>query len=221
METVKPVSTFDATVQALQSEITTGRWPVGSRIPSEATLTARLGVSRASLREAVRSLSHLGLLRSKQGDGTYVVSDNAADVALRNHLSTALPDDVLQVRWGLEMVAVKLAAAYRTSEDLDIMQLALHARAESAASGDKNAFTAADIAFHSAVADASHNTVLADLYASFTRTLEEVVSDGHCLDTSLGGRDPHHEQILDAIRARDPAAATTATEMLLTINNRP
>lgn len=221
METIRPVSTFDATVSALQSAITSGQWAVGSRIPSESTLTTQLGVSRASLREAVRSLSHLGLLQSKQGDGTYVLSDNVTDAALRSHLSTALPEDVLEVRRGLEMVAARLAATHRTLEDLDLLQLAVHARAEAVETGDKDAFTTADIAFHTAVAHASHNTVLAELYESFTHTLEEIIRDGHCLDTSLSGRDPYHQQLLDALRAEDPAAATAATEMLLAINQRP
>lgn len=220
MEIVRTVSTFDATVQALQTAITTGHWPVGSRIPSEATLTTQLGVSRASLREAVRSLTHLGLLQSKQGDGTYVVSDNATDAALRSHLSTSLPEEVLQVRWGLEMVAARLAATHRTPGDLDVIQLTVHARQEAVAAGDREAFATADIAFHTAIAHASHNSVLADLYESFTHSLEEVIRGGQCLDTSLSGQDPYHQQILDALQAGDPAAAASATEMLLTMNSR-
>lgn len=218
MQAVKRVSAFEATVDALQAEIASGRWPVGSQIPSEATLTKQLGVSRASLREAIRSLVHAGLLQSKQGAGTYVLSDNATDAALRRHLSAAPTGDVAEVRRGLDVVATRLAATRRTEEDLEALEDALAARSMAATAGDESGFVAADVAFHIAIAVAARNSVLVDIYASFVHTLEMVIRGGHCMATSLSGRDPYHDQILEALRRRDPAAATLATEALLDLN---
>jgi len=66
-------STLAAQVaRQLEDLITSGEWPVGTRIPPESELVARLGLSRNTVREALRSLVHLGMLEARVGDGTYV-----------------------------------------------------------------------------------------------------------------------------------------------------
>jgi len=89
MKQIARVSLVDTVVDRLRNEIVTGAWPVGTRIPTEAELVEALGVSRPSVREGVRALAQVGLLESRQGDGTYVIADNETAVALKHALHVA------------------------------------------------------------------------------------------------------------------------------------
>lgn len=64
----------DQVIAELRNQITSGEWPVGSRIPTEPELVEQLGVARNTVREAVRALAHNGLLDIRQGSGTYVIA---------------------------------------------------------------------------------------------------------------------------------------------------
>jgi DNA-binding FadR family transcriptional regulator len=215
MKKVERVSLVDSVGSQLRDEITAGRWAVGERIPSETELVEQLGVSRASVREAVRGLVHAGLLATRQGDGTYVTARDATDVAIRRRLGTADHGDVLEVRRGLDIVAAGLAASRRTKSDIKALNQALAARAAAGEAGDEAAFVANDVEFHLCVARASHNPVLTDLYTSFAQALAESLRDDQCLQVFAAGQDTWHEALAAAIEAGDPTAAAAASLSLL------
>jgi len=73
----------DQVIDQLRQAIADGEWPVGQRIPAEPELVAALGVGRNTVREAVRALSHAGLLEVRQGDGTFVRATSELSGALR------------------------------------------------------------------------------------------------------------------------------------------
>lgn len=79
-------------VAILRSEITTGNWPVGSRIPTEPELSKLTGVGRNTVREAVQSLVHTGLLERRQGSGTYVLANNEVVVQLSRYAESGEQD---------------------------------------------------------------------------------------------------------------------------------
>src|SRR5688572_18091947 len=116
MKQIARVSLVDTVVDRLRNEIVTGAWPVGTRIPTEAELVEALGVSRPSVREGVRALAQVGLLESRQGDGTYVIADNETAVALKHALHVADVREVLTVRRALDVVAAREAASRRTDD---------------------------------------------------------------------------------------------------------
>src|SRR5690242_18569716 len=93
----------DQVIAQLREQISSGEWPVGSKIPTEPDLVAALGVGRNTLREAVRALAHLGLLESRQGAGTYVRADNELVGAVRRRLARAELRDATELRRGLEV----------------------------------------------------------------------------------------------------------------------
>lgn len=218
MRLVQRISAFEATLEALQNEITSGRWPVGEKIPSESALTKELGISRASLREAVRALVHAGMLRSKQGDGTYVTSRDATDSMFSRKISTADNNDIIEVRRGLDIVAVKLAASRRTPEDLAKLSAHLQARANAAEAGNNQEFIKADLAFHRAIVDASHNALLIDIYDRFAKSLAESINGSQCMLVSQIGLDPFHQQVFDALEVQNEVEAVSATESLLDLD---
>lgn len=159
MEIKKPkrISLSAQIVAEMERLIRHGQWKVGERIPAEPELTALFGVSRNTVREAVQSLIHAGLLNAKPGDGTYVMGRSRFEVLMQNQLGDSEVGLVLEARLALESSIAALAAQNRTEEDLVKLADALKRRNESQnLTNDTN--------FHIAVARATHNPFLTDLY---------------------------------------------------------
>ncbi|MFD3735410.1 FadR/GntR family transcriptional regulator [Streptomyces sp. NPDC058632] len=196
-------------IAALRAQITSGEWPVGSRIPTEPELVEQLGVARNTVREAVRALAHNGLLAIRQGSGTYVVATSELAGVMHRRFADADPGHIAELRSTLEASAARLAARRRTEKDLKQLDTLLLRREEAWESGAAEPFVAADATFHLAVVAASHNDVLIALYADLSEVLRDWLRDdvGQELtpETHMD-----HARLLDAIRAGD--AATAAEE---------
>ncbi|MEV0229636.1 FCD domain-containing protein [Nonomuraea sp. NPDC050786] len=211
MRNVARTSLVDAAIDELRREIARGVWPVGTKIPSESQLAQSLGMSRLSVREAVRVLAHAGLLHTRQGDGTYVTATDESKVALRRRLDTAAAMDIIDVRRGLDLVAARLAAGRRTEEDLAAMRETLARRDAAGRAGDLDGFADADVEFHVRVADAAHNPLLADLYRSMSDALRDSIrpeQSGLDLDGS-------HDDLLRAIEDADVTRAVAVSVAIL------
>ncbi|MGW2559572.1 FadR/GntR family transcriptional regulator [Streptomyces sp. NPDC001514] len=202
----------DQVITELRNQITTGEWPVGSRIPTEPELVEQLGVARNTVREAVRALAHNGLLDIRQGSGTYVVATSELAGVMHRRFADADPGHVAEVRSTLESSAARLAAERRTERDLKQLDALLARREEAWETGDAEQFVTADASFHLAVVAASHNEVLTGLYADLGDLLRDWLRDdvGHEL------RPEHHmdhARLVDAIREGDghTAAAEAAS----------
>ncbi|MFF4830900.1 FadR/GntR family transcriptional regulator [Streptomyces sp. NPDC001315] len=194
-------------IAELRNQITSGEWPVGSRIPTEPELVEQLGVARNTVREAVRALAHNGLLDIRQGSGTYVVATSELAGVMHRRFSGADPRHVAELRSALESAAARLAAERRTEKDLKQLDTLLLRREEAWASGDTEAFVAADATFHLAVVSASHNDVMTAMYADLGEVLRDWLRDdvGEELtpETHMD-----HTRLVDAIRAGDADSAT-------------
>ncbi|AWK88432.1 FadR/GntR family transcriptional regulator [Azospirillum thermophilum] len=211
-------SLVETAIGMMRAELERGGWPVGSRIPPEAELAAALQVSRNTVREAIRVLSHAGMLEVRQGNGTYVRSPVDPAETMRRIARTTLRDH-LELRCTLEVQAAGLAALRRTDSDLERIRGALEARGDTAAKepGDAalEAFIDRDIAFHMAVAEAAHNVALAELYRYFTGTMRGQLRAA-LRDSALPEPDlPAHHAVADAIAARDRAAAEEAARAIV------
>jgi DNA-binding FadR family transcriptional regulator len=209
-------------IAALRNQITSGEWPVGSRIPTEPELVEQLGVARNTVREAVRALAHNGLLDIRQGSGTYVVATSELAGVMHRRFADADPDHVAELRSTLESAAARLAAERRTERDLKQLDSLLLRREEAWESGDAEAFVTADATFHLAVVAASHNDVMTAMYADLGEVLRAWLRDdvGEEL-TPEAYMD--HTTLLDAIRAgeADTAAAQAASYPLMCGPRRP
>jgi GntR family transcriptional repressor for pyruvate dehydrogenase complex len=184
----------------------------GSKIPSERQLAEALGVGRSALREAIKSLSLLGLLDVRQGDGTYL-SRSGSDLLPRVIEWGLLLEeprilDLLEARSELEIVVAGLAAQRASAEAVQSLVSGLEAMR--AAGDDVESYVEADIAFHLLVAKASGNDVLANILTSMRSLLRvwaaRVLHHAGETETSL----PMHIPIVDAIEAGDPDAARNA-----------
>ncbi|WP_052851660.1 FadR/GntR family transcriptional regulator [Streptomyces avicenniae] len=196
----------DQVIAQLRHQITSGEWPVGSRIPTEPELVEQLGVARNTVREAIRALAHNGLLDIRQGSGTYVTATSELAGVMLRRFEDADPQDVAELRSALEAQAARLAAGRRTERELRQLETLLARREEAWAAGEAERFVEADATFHMAVVKASHNEVLTALYADLggvVRTfLRQNVGDRLRPATYVD-----HSGLLTAIRAADAAAA--------------
>ncbi|MEV5281221.1 FadR/GntR family transcriptional regulator [Streptomyces sp. NPDC051994] len=199
----------DQVIAQLRNQITSGEWPVGARIPTEPELVEQLGVARNTVREAVRALAHNGLLDIRQGSGTYVVATSELAGVMHRRFADADPRHVAELRSTLESSAARLAARRRTERELKQLDTLLDRREEAWASGDREAFVAADATLHLAVVAASHNDVLTELYADLGHLLRDWLRDDVGLDMTPNNH-MDHARMVDAIRMGD--AETAATE---------
>ncbi|WP_420037608.1 FadR/GntR family transcriptional regulator [Streptomyces sp. cg28] len=213
MKNVGRTSLVDVVIDQLRREITSGRWPVGEKIPPESSLVGTLGVSRLSVREAVRALVHAGLLATRQGDGTYVTASDETSVALTRLLADVADRDVEEVRQGLDLVAARLAARRRTPADLEELRAIAARRQLHYEAEELKEFVEADIAFHLCVARAGHNPLLLDLYTTLSTALRDTI----LADDMRHSTTDAHQDLLEAIEAGDPVAADAAAQAILAV----
>ncbi|QLH22872.1 FadR/GntR family transcriptional regulator [Streptomyces sp. Rer75] len=213
-------SLVDTVVEQLRAQLAEGEWRVGDRVPTEHALAEQLQVGRNTVREAVRVLVHAGMLQSRQGEGTFVLSTTDPAEVMRDVRRAGIRD-VLELRIALEAEGARLAALRHGPDDLERMRAALASQAalEDAEgqpeSGSHELYAAHDVAFHTAVVDAAHNAALSATYGWFSSSVREA------LVASLGDREMprivpgDHHALIDAIASGDPVAAEDAARALL------
>ncbi|TYB56352.1 FadR family transcriptional regulator [Nonomuraea sp. PA05] len=207
LRTAQRASLVDQVIDQLKEQITSGSWPMNGKIPTETVLAEQLGVGRNTVREAVRALTHAGLLECRQGDGTYVRATSELSGAMLRRLRQAEQLEILEVRRALEVESARLAATRRNEEDIRRIEAALAERERAWELDDPDFFVEADLAFHMAVAHATHNLVLIDLYEDFSAALRASIT---AAGTSLNKSYIPHDAIARAIAAGDAAAAERA-----------
>lgn len=191
-----------------------GDWAVGARIPGEHQLAGDLGVSRGTVREALRALSTTGLLEPRIGDGTYVrATDEITGVLVRDEVAAGLTA-VLDARAGLEAAAARLAARQAKSDAVAALEDALAARAAAHEARDRAGYVAADAAFHRGVVVASGNPLLLRLFDAVEGVIHQSIEDTAVFPEDPDVRDAH-AAIVRAIRARDAEGAVAASYGLI------
>ncbi|MBP0453040.1 FadR family transcriptional regulator [Kitasatospora sp. RG8] len=210
------MSVTDQAIERIKEMILSGALQPGARLPNEAELADQLGLSRNSLREAVRALTAMRILVPKQGDGTYVSGLEphllleslafAADVS-QGHTAGQL----LQVRRLLEPQATALAADRITGPGLAELRAILDRSARDISIEE---FVELDIAFHRTIADAVGNPVLSTLLgilSTHTQRLRIVRGIRHAPAREQAHRD--HETIWRALAAGDALLAASASSV--------
>jgi DNA-binding FadR family transcriptional regulator len=209
-------SQTDVVIQGVKDLLTRGELQPGSRLPVEKDLAAQLGVSRGSLREGVRALATLGVLETRQGDGTYVTALDPRTLLsplgfLADLQQPAHAADLLAVRRVLETESVSLAAT-RLSEDelaeLDGILGTVDRLLEHDPDIDLEAFIQADTMFHGIIARASGNPPLAAIIDTLVgRTFRARLWRAISHRGSVRETQAEHRAILDELVRRDPERA--------------
>lgn len=203
----------DTALHGLHALIADGALRPGDRLPSEGELCERLGVSRGSLREAIRTLAALGVLETRHGSGSYVSELRAADLIGSLSLTVGLLPmagvlELTELRRVLEPHAAALAAARideQTVADLD------HLLAEMEATTDVEAQSRLDHEFHMKITAMAGNealTSLIDVLRSRSRAYR--ITDAEDAAELKVHSDAGHRAILRGLAAADPVAASAA-----------
>jgi len=181
----------------------------GHRLPPERDLAEALAVSRPTLRQAMRALQIMGVIKARQGSGSYL-SDSAGDI-MRVPLEFALTlknvakTDLFETRCTVEVKLASLAAQRRTDEDLEAMRQALLRMQE--AMGDPDEWCRTEPQFHSCIVQAARNGVMATIIEMLSQMLMESRKETVRLLTEYTTSYQSHENIYIEIERRDAEAA--------------
>ncbi|MFC9331002.1 FadR/GntR family transcriptional regulator [Kitasatospora sp. NPDC057015] len=208
----------DEAIDKIKAMIVSGELRPGERLPKEADLAERLGLSRSSLREAVKALSLIRVLDVRQGDGTYVTSleptlllDALGFVVEFHQDDTVL--DFLEVRRILEPAATAMAAQRMSDAQIDALREVLDRLPDEPGLDE---LIANDLEFHQRIAAGAGNTVLCSLIEGLSGpTTRARIWRGVTEEGAVGRTREQHRAILDAIAGRRPdlAAAWAAVHV--------
>ncbi len=200
---------------ALMAGIREGQLKAGQRLPTEAALVARFGVSRTVVREALSRLKTLGLLESRQGSGATIREPDAraaGRLVLTPDGSVAAVIQMVEVRRALEAEAAALAASRRTARAVRQIKAAMAAIDQAVAAGGDG--VAEDVAFHAAIAQATGNPFLLSTLAYLNQFLLDATrvtrANEATRDDLAEEVRQEHAAVVAAIEEGDVAAARLA-----------
>jgi GntR family transcriptional repressor for pyruvate dehydrogenase complex len=204
----RKIPLYEEAMVQLAELIRKGKFKPGDRLPSERALAAQLQISRATLREALRVMQLQGIIQSHRGAGNFIAGGRAEDLALAlDHLAL---QDIFELRLLIEPSIAALAAQRATARDISKLETILRRQAQEMV-GNK-LIAASDEAFHSALAETTHNhalmkigTVLIQIIAPSRRKSLQTPQRARL---SLAS----HQAILDAVRSRDARRAQSQME---------
>ncbi|MEW5722706.1 MAG: FadR/GntR family transcriptional regulator [Thermodesulfobacteriota bacterium] len=212
MASIKRKKLADYVIEEINRRIQNGELSPGAKLPNQNEFAAQLGVSRPSLREALHTLSLLGLVEQRQGAGTVIRGTQAAEMA--EHVSPPLVSDeaatleLVEARRFLETGVVELAVERATMADVRRLGRLVKDMTIALKEDRTDEYTQLDMAFHYAVAAASHNRFLVHLFVTIRGLMEQFMRETFgvlpgLLERSLG----FHAAIYEGIKARDPKKA--------------
>jgi len=218
-----PVHTLQSqVVNQLGIAIIGGEFPPDTTLPIDSALQERFGVSRTVLREALKALAAKNLITSRARIGTVVLPRREWSLfdpdVLAWHFETGPDIDFLrslaEIRVGLELESVALAAQRRSDDQLELMFACVDGMA---IARDTAQFARSDLDFHRTVAEASGNpfmasiTGLVDLVLATAFTISSPVDDAEARDVTVA----HHRRVADAIGVRDAEGARAAMRIVI------
>jgi len=202
----------------IKQDITEGKYQPGDKIPPEPELMKQYEVGRSTIREAIKALAMAGVVHVQQGMGTIVneVTDNEP---IDSKLRRADFDEINAVRRMLDREIVSLAAEKHTPEHLQQMETHLQNRKTAIEQNDRQACMDADIAFHTTITQATGNSVLFNLYQSFTAVIRDFFSKREPQGIGHFAMSHHlHQQLFNAIKSKKPKQAREAMQQILDNN---
>jgi GntR family transcriptional regulator, transcriptional repressor for pyruvate dehydrogenase complex len=204
------VAVTDEAIEKIKAMIVSGTLRAGDRLPREADLAAELGLSRSSLREAVRALSLVNILDVRRGDGTYVTSLEPALLLealgfIVDFHAGATVSEFQQVRRILEPAATAMAARRITDQQIAELGGLLDSLGQQPEAED---LVANDLEFHRRITACSGNSVLCSLLETMSAPAIRARAWRGLTQAGVRERTLHeHRAILDALASRDPDVA--------------
>ncbi|UGB33167.1 FadR/GntR family transcriptional regulator [Metabacillus sp. B2-18] len=222
MNKVSKQNLVDQVLVQLQNMIQSETYSLGDKLPSETELMKLLDVGRSTIREAIKTLVYMGLVEVRQGDGTYIRSYQLTGDPFEAKLLKADGQEMNEVIQILDIQISGLAAQRRTEEDLEKISRHLEKRNQYLTEGNIPKYLQSDLDFHYAICEASHNSVLIDMYTSihqlFNQMLDVLIQDEK--DYYKENNDVH-KNLYQAIIKQNPEEAKMWAEVNIKLRNTP
>jgi GntR family transcriptional repressor for pyruvate dehydrogenase complex len=212
VEQLRPVARprlYEVIVEQLCAYIADNEMDPGDRLPAERDLAAKLGVSRASLSQALVALEVQGVLSVRHGDGAILIrrpAEERAIKALREHVDR-IPD-IIEAREALEVKLVGLAAARRSDAEMAAIDAAIDKMEAEVDAGERG--VVGDEMFHEAITAAAHSSLLAKLMHEISGLIKETRIESLSQEDRPRASLEGHRRIADAVRKQDPQEASQA-----------
>ena len=218
---MKRRSLIDTIVEEIKSKILSGEYKCGDMLGSQDELARAMGVSRASLREALKRLEMMGLVESKQGLGTFLKQIEPSD--FMNPLSSFIvidkssAFDLLEARRHIEGSLAAMASSRASKDDIKTLEEILNSMRELSAANAIEEFVEQDVQFHYAIARASNNNIMIKIAEILRDLLTQLISkvfhnDPDNLAITLDHTIDFHQRIFEAIKNRDADSARRLME---------
>ncbi|CAB3649724.1 FadR/GntR family transcriptional regulator [Paraburkholderia rhynchosiae] len=207
-----PHTVTDAAIATIRERIEAGAYPVGSLLPAQRQLSEELAISRASLREALSTLEALGLLVIRPGKGVYVErAQVSAAQSWRFAAQSSLPD-TYQMRFALEGFIARMAALAVSDSDLAWLEENITAMQTALACDELDEAARLDYDFHMRIVSIAGNAAIESILSSSADIMKESQRMPFYRRELVLSTYSEHRAILDALKARDSAAAGKAIE---------
>lgn len=206
------ISLIDSIVKDIKDKIISGELKDGDMIGSQDDLAKTMGVSRASLREALNRLNMMGLIEIRQGSGTFVRAVKPVDF-MKSLSSLLIMDqasagELLDARLHIEPGVAALAADNSTEEDIKKIKLVLDGLENDFRNGDLDSYITRDVQYHIIIAESSKNRVLAKVVEIIRDILRQFIHKFFLsMPSTVSISIEYHKKIYEAINQHDPTAA--------------
>ena len=208
---VAKTSLVDEVITAIRKMLKEETWAAGKKLPSELELSRQLGVGRSTVREALRVLSHLGLVESRSGLGTYVVEKGIAEGGVQFPQTAETLTELFEFRKAIEIPAARLAAERRSDEQMKQIRETWDRCEQAVKRNSATEFARRDHLFHLSIVKATGNRfyikAYEDLAAAFMGNVKLILGQGQ-----LRSMLHFHDNLIAAIEHRNPDAAQRAVE---------
>ena len=206
---------YDQVIEVIKDKIKKGKIKKGDKLPSEREMAESLGLSRASVREALRALEVIGLIKSIQGAGNYIRTnfDNSLiePLSLMFMLQESSVKEMYDLRETLELQCVKLSARYIEENELGLLTAILN-RMYLAKTEEES--LELDIEFHYLIAKTSRNMLLINVLEVLSQLMDEFIRKSRMQILHEGNTRENlleiHENLLRALKCREEAKASQA-----------
>ena len=212
---IKSKKVYQHVIEQIQEMVMDGTLKTGDQLPAERDLAETLGVSRTSIREALRALEIIGTIESRQGEGNFISTSMERNLfeplSVMFKLHHGSSQDILELRIIIETEAAKLAAKRIEKEDMVILDKLIH---DLATAKNENESVAIDKEIHYKIADITGNYLILSVLNAISALMESFIKEARVRIINWQKERnlllQQHQEICTAIIAKDPEGAAKA-----------
>jgi len=214
MQPITKVSITDQVVEHIKSSIASGEYKQGDKLPPSSKLCQQLNVGRSTIREAYRILQASGYIEVIHGRGAFIAGEgqtnkNSENWFLQHNYQLK---DIWDVRSAIELKAIKLAIENMSDKEIQLLEKIQESFIQAVIHSRINQMALYDEYFHSYIIEGAHNQFLIDINSCISDSLRAYRLNSFSIASNRYNAIEPHQEIIDALYARDADRASTAVE---------